>query len=84
MTEQKFKPGKGIGQTVGVALLGMGTVGAEVLRLLGERSDEFAARIGGPLEVRGIAVSDLSKPRPGVDPETANRRRAHPRSSRRH
>lgn len=69
MTEQKFKPGKGIGQTVGVALLGMGTVGAEVLRLLEERSDEFAARIGGPLEVRGIAVSDLSKPRPGVDQE---------------
>ena len=69
MTEQKFKPGKGIGQTVGVALLGMGTVGAEVLRLLEERSDEFAARIGGPLEVRGIAVSNLSKPRPGVDPE---------------
>lgn len=69
MTEQKFKPGKGIGQTVGVALLGMGTVGAEVLRLLEERSDEFAARIGGPLEVRGIAVSNLPKPRPGVDPE---------------
>ncbi|MGJ4099516.1 homoserine dehydrogenase [Corynebacterium macclintockiae] len=69
MTEQKFKPGKGIGQTVGVALLGMGTVGAEVLRLLEERSEEFAARIGGPLEVRGIAVSNLSKPRPGVDQE---------------
>ena len=69
MTEQKFKAGKGIGQTVGVALLGMGTVGAEVLRLLEERSDEFAARIGGPLEVRGIAVSNLSKSRPGVDPE---------------
>ena len=69
MTEQKFKPGKGIGQTVGVALLGMGTVGAEVLRLLEERSDEFASRIGSPLEVRGIAVSNLSKPRPGVDPE---------------
>lgn len=67
MTEQNFKQGKGIGQTVGVALLGMGTVGAEVLRLLEERSEEFAARIGGPLEVRGIAVSNLSKPRPGVD-----------------
>lgn len=69
MTEQKFKPGKGIGETVGVALLGMGTVGAEVLRLLEERADEFAERIGGKLEVRGIAVSDLAKPRPGVDPE---------------
>lgn len=62
-----FKPGKGAGATVGVALLGMGTVGAEVLRLLNERAEEFTARIGGPLEVRGIAVGDLSKPRPGVD-----------------
>lgn len=59
-----FKPGKGAGSTVGVALLGLGTVGAEVLRLLLERADEFTSRIGGRLEIRGIAVSDLSKPRP--------------------
>ncbi|KAB1503948.1 homoserine dehydrogenase [Corynebacterium sp. 320] len=65
-TTSTFKPGKGAGATVGVAVLGMGTVGTEVLRLLEERKDEFAARIGGNLEVRGIAVSDLSKPRPGV------------------
>ncbi len=64
---QKYNPGKGTGQTVGVALLGLGTVGAEVLRLLEVRKEEFAARVGGPLEVRGIAVSDLSRPRPGVD-----------------
>lgn len=62
-----LRPGKGSGATIGVALLGMGTVGAEVLRLLNERADEFAARVGGPLEVRGVAVSDLAKPRPGVD-----------------
>ena len=64
-----IRPGKGLDATIGVALLGMGTVGAEVYRLLNERADEFAARIGGPLEVRGIAVSDLSRPREGVDPE---------------
>ncbi|RAV33218.1 homoserine dehydrogenase [Corynebacterium heidelbergense] len=64
-----FKPGKGAGATVGVALLGMGTVGSEVLRLINERSEEFASRIGGRLEVRGVAVGDLSKPRPGVDRE---------------
>ena len=29
-------PGKGIGQPVGVAILGKGTVGTEVLRLIGE------------------------------------------------
>lgn len=52
--------------TVGVALLGMGTVGAEVLRILTENKADFTARTGGTIEVRGIAVSDLSKPRPGV------------------
>lgn len=54
--------------TVGVALLGIGTVGREVLRILGQAEADFTARIGGRLEVRGIAVSDLSKPRDGVDP----------------
>lgn len=55
--------------TVGVALLGMGTVGTEVLRILQEDAQDFTARTGGPIEVRGIAVSDLSKPRPGVPSE---------------
>ena len=32
-------PGKGIGHAVGVAVLGKGTVGTEVLRLLKEFSD---------------------------------------------
>lgn len=58
--------GKGAGETVGIALLGFGTVGAEVFRLLGENAEAFAHRIGGPAEIRGVAVSDLSKPRPGV------------------
>ena len=70
MTQQStFKPGKGIGQPVGVAVLGMGTVGTEVVRLMDEYADEFAARIGGPLELKGIAVSDLEKQRPGVPAE---------------
>ena len=60
--------GKGIGQPVGVALLGMGTVGSQVFRLLQRNAAEFAHRIGGPIQVRGIAVSDASKPREGVDP----------------
>ena len=72
MTENpsySVRPGKGAGATVGVALLGLGTVGAEVLRLLDIRGDEFAARVGGRLEVRGVAVNDLSRPREGVDRE---------------
>ncbi|AWB83819.1 homoserine dehydrogenase [Corynebacterium liangguodongii] len=54
-------PGKGIGEPVGVAVLGKGTVGTEVLRLLAEFSDNLAQRIGGPIEVRGVAVANVDK-----------------------
>ncbi len=64
--QPSFNPGKGAGEPVGVAILGHGTVGSEVLRLMGEYSDALAHRIGGPLEIKGVAVSDLSKPREGV------------------
>jgi homoserine dehydrogenase len=39
-----------------VALLGCGTVGSAVLRLIEEQADDLAARIGRPVEVAGIAV----------------------------
>ncbi len=39
-----------------VALLGCGTVGAEVVRLLYEQADDLTARIGAPVELAGIAV----------------------------
>ena len=54
-------PGKGIGTPVGIAVLGKGTVGTEVLRLLSEFSSNLEHRIGGPIEVRGVAVSDVEK-----------------------
>src|SRR5688500_8432333 len=41
---------------VRLALLGCGTVGSEVVRLLGEQADDLTARIGVPLELAGIAV----------------------------
>jgi len=66
-TQPSYNPGKGAGEPVGIAILGHGTVGSEVLRLMGEYSDALAHRIGGPLELKGVAVSDLSKPREGVD-----------------
>ncbi|MEZ2189511.1 homoserine dehydrogenase [Corynebacterium sp. CCM 9204] len=62
-----YNPGKGEGSPVGVALLGHGTVGSEVLRLLQNNSDEFTHRIGGPLEVKGVVVGDISKHRDSVD-----------------
>jgi homoserine dehydrogenase len=43
-----------------VALLGCGTVGSEVFRLLGEQAVDLAARVGAPLQVAGVAVRDPS------------------------
>ena len=51
-----------------VALLGCGVVGSQVARMLLDSGDEFQARVGRRLELVGIAVRDLSKPRPGIDP----------------
>jgi homoserine dehydrogenase len=41
---------------VRVALLGCGTVGGQVVRLLREQADELAARAGSPVELVGVAV----------------------------
>jgi homoserine dehydrogenase len=49
-----------------VALLGGGTVGTEVARLLTQDSSDFSARVGVPVELSAVAVRDLSKPRPGI------------------
>jgi homoserine dehydrogenase len=52
---------------LGVAVLGMGTVGSEVVRILLGNAADLTARVGAPLQIRGIAVRDLAKDR-GVDP----------------
>jgi homoserine dehydrogenase len=46
-----------------IALLGCGTVGSEVVRLLQTSADDLAARVGAPLELAGIAVRRLGRPR---------------------
>src|SRR6266567_810593 len=51
---------------VRLALLGCGTVGSEVVRLLHEQADDLTARIGAPLEIVGIAVRRLGRERVGV------------------
>jgi homoserine dehydrogenase len=48
---------------VRIALLGCGTVGAEVVRLLHEQADDLAARIGAQVELAGIAVRRLGRDR---------------------
>jgi homoserine dehydrogenase len=42
-----------------VALLGCGSVGSQVVRLLLEQSDDLAARVGAPVELAGVAVRRL-------------------------
>jgi homoserine dehydrogenase len=49
-----------------VALLGGGTVGSQVARLILEQSDDLAARIGAPLDLVGVAVRDASRTRDDV------------------
>jgi homoserine dehydrogenase len=46
-----------------IALLGCGTVGSEVVRLLHTSGDDLAARVGAPLELAGIAVRRLGRAR---------------------
>ncbi|RPF25803.1 homoserine dehydrogenase [Georgenia muralis] len=50
-------------RTVRVALLGCGTVGSQVVRLLREHADDLAARSGARLDLVGIAVRDTAADR---------------------
>ncbi len=52
-----------------VVVLGGGTVGAQVVRLLEEQSDHLAARVGARLVVTGVGVRDVGRERPGIRPE---------------
>ncbi|VEI13751.1 homoserine dehydrogenase [Trueperella bialowiezensis] len=56
--------------TIKIALLGAGTVGSQVARLLKEENELLAARAGAPLELVGISVSNLEAERdPWIDRE---------------
>ncbi|MGA3565206.1 homoserine dehydrogenase [Melissospora conviva] len=54
-----------------LAILGCGTVGSEVVRLIQSQSADLTARIGAPLEIAGIAVRRPGRDRAGlpVDPD---------------
>ncbi|HJR24106.1 MAG TPA: homoserine dehydrogenase [Acidimicrobiales bacterium] len=59
-------PGEAI-ERVRVGLLGCGTVGAQVARLVAEQADAVEARTGLRLEIARVAVRDLARARTGVD-----------------
>lgn len=54
-------------QSIGLGLLGCGTVGQSFCQLIEAQRDEIERRTGLRLEVRRIAVRDTSKSREGVD-----------------
>jgi homoserine dehydrogenase len=65
MSQPTTTPG---GAPLRVALLGCGTVGSAVLRLMSEQADDLTARIGRPVEVAGVAVRRPDR-HPGVAAE---------------
>ncbi|WP_280471897.1 homoserine dehydrogenase [Nocardia cyriacigeorgica] len=48
---------------IGVAVLGMGNVGTEVVRILRDHADDLRSRVGAPVVLRGIAVRNLERDR---------------------
>ena len=47
------------GRPLRVAVLGCGSVGSQVVRLITEQADDLAARVGAPIELAGVAVRRL-------------------------
>jgi homoserine dehydrogenase len=52
-----------VNEPLGIALVGCGTVGSGVARLLLERPERLTARAGRPLVLRRVVVRDPDKPR---------------------
>jgi len=48
---------------VGVAVLGFGNVGTEVVRIIQDSAEDLAARVGAPLVLRGIGVRRVAADR---------------------
>src|SRR5919112_2734297 len=65
-----------------VAVLGCGSVGSQVVRLLGEQAADLAARVGVPVELVGVAVRRLDAPREVEVPEGLLTTDAHALASR--
>lgn len=51
-----------------IGLLGLGTVGTGVYKLIGRRADIMDKTIGAELEIKKILVHNMNKKREGIDP----------------
>ena len=56
-------------KALNVAVLGCGSVGSQVVRLLLEQADDLTARVGAPLHLVGVAVRRIDAPREVDVPE---------------
>ncbi len=52
-----------------VGLLGCGTVGSGVVRLLAHNAEQLAARVGAPVQIRRVLVRNPDRPRPQECPK---------------
>jgi homoserine dehydrogenase len=50
-------------KAIGVAVLGLGNVGSQVVRIIGDSADDLTARIGAPLVLRGVGVRRVADDR---------------------
>jgi len=50
-------------KALNVAVLGCGSVGSQVVRLLTEQAGDLAARVGAPIQLVGVAVRRIDAPR---------------------
>jgi homoserine dehydrogenase len=55
-------------EPLGIAMIGCGTVGGGVAKLLAEHDDRLSARAGKKLVLKRVAVRDTAKARPHVSP----------------
>ena len=53
--------------TVKVALLGLGTIGSGVYKLIERQQEEMSSKAGASIEIAAILVHNLGKEREGVD-----------------
>src|SRR4029077_6477077 len=56
-------------EPLNIALVGGGTVGGGVAKILLDHPDRVAARAGRPVHLKRVVVRDASKPRPTIPKE---------------
>ena len=54
-------------RNISIALLGAGTVGGGVYRLIKDNQEEFKDRTGALITVKKVLVKDITKDRPGFE-----------------